>query len=388
MDSFEEKIKGLVCQLKASISKDPRITDHTSPIVLAVTFTLPSKIQLWIDQLTSLQNDLFVIKQWKSEIRPNQEELLELCQGATGIICILTDSINEDFLTSVGRELKVVSTMSVGYDHIDVASCNRLGIKVGITPGVLTGSTADITLLLILGAIRRAKEGILAVSEGKWGPWNPTWMLGYEFVRKTIGIIGLGRIGIAVAARTIPLGISKILYTTRSSDIGSDVSDNLQQIKAACVAMDQLNNKMVHSALGNSSDTGLEVQKSSLETLLSESDIVVITCNLSDSTYHMINSSNIKLMKKSAVLVNSARGPIVDNNALAEALSSGTIFAAGLDVTQPEPIPANHSLTSHPNCFILPHLGSATQETRTKMAALALINCISGVLGIELAHSA
>ncbi|OLY78101.1 Glyoxylate reductase/hydroxypyruvate reductase, partial [Smittium mucronatum] len=241
-------------------------------------------------------------------------------------------------------------------------------------PGAVTTCTADITVLLALGAMRRAKDGIKAVAEGSWSP--PDGLLGRELAGKTVGIIGLGRIGCAVAARLVPYSISTILYTSRS--IQYEKESGLRAISSAYQALE---NTVADS---HSISNQLTVRRVELETLLRLSDLVIVTCALNPETYHLINETRLAMMKPSAVLVNSARGGIVDGYALAAALDNNALFAAGLDVTDPEPIPISHPLTSHPKCLILPHLGFATTVTHNRTAAFALINLISGAVGLDL----
>ncbi|ORE17687.1 FtsJ-domain-containing protein [Rhizopus microsporus] len=220
--------------------------------------------------------------------------------------------------------------MSVGYDHIDVEAVKARRILIGYTPDVLTDATADLTLLLILGAARRIKEGIQAAEHGQWREWRPTWLCGSQLTNKTVGIVGLGRIGEAVAHRLKAFGISRIVYTGRQRKM--DIED---RIKADFVTFDHL---------------------------LATSDFIV-------------------------VFVNSARGGIVDQEGLVKALEENLIGAVGLDVTDPEPLPPSHKLYSFPNCLILPHIGSATLETREKMASMALDNILSALNNQPLPYS-
>ncbi|CEG64003.1 hypothetical protein RMATCC62417_01050 [Rhizopus microsporus] len=222
-------------------------------------------------------------------------------------------------------QLKVIATMSVGYDHIDVEAAKARRILIGYTPDVLTDATADLTLLLILGAARRIKEGIQAAEHGQWREWRPTWLCGSQLTNKTVGIVGLGRIGEAVAHRLKAFGISRIVYTGRQRKMGIE-----DRIKAEFVTFDHL---------------------------LADSDFVIVCCALTKETRHMFNYEAFSKMKKTAVFVNSARGGIVDQEGLVKALEENLIGAVGLDVTDPEPLPPSHKLYSFPNCLILPHIG-------------------------------
>ncbi|OMJ22868.1 Glyoxylate reductase/hydroxypyruvate reductase [Smittium culicis] len=346
--------------------------------ILVLTTILPPKTQQLFDEFKKRVNQNLTVRQWTNVVKPTKEELFELIKGANSILSTLKENVNEEFINAAGPQLKTISIMGTGYDHINLDVVNKYGIKLGFTPGAVTSCTADITLLLILGAIRRAKEGINAVSEGLWGPWDPNWLLGYEFGGKTIGIIGLGRIGCAVASRVIPLGISKILYTSRS--VQTEKEEGLLRISKASRQLENL-----HAGFATKVDeSGFSVERKELDELLRLSDIVVVTCALNKETYHLINEEKLMLMKPTAVLVNSARGGIVDGFALAKALENDTIFAAGLDVTDPEPIPMTHPLVSHPRCMILPHLGFATSETHNRTATFALLNVLSGALGKDL----
>ncbi|PVU90483.1 hypothetical protein BB559_004614 [Furculomyces boomerangus] len=344
--------------------------------LIVVTSTLPKRSQMIVEELQNSGNENLKIVQWTKNSRPARSELLELVKGASGVLCMLTDKIDDEFLDAAGPQLKIVSSMSVGYDHIDVSALNSRNVLIGNTPGVLTDASADITAFLALAAARRAKEGHSAVEGGTWKEWHPTWLLGQQFSGKTLGIVGLGQIGCATAARMIPFGFKKILYSGTKSH--PDKEALLKSLADANFSITKLSSPEITN--------DFSIRNSSLSDLLKESDVVCITCSLNKSTYHLINKDNIKLMKNSATLVNSARGPIVDQEALFEALESGSLFAAGLDVTVPEPIPSTHPLVKHPRCFIIPHVASATIETRTLMSDLALENLFCGLLGQSLKH--
>lgn len=281
-------------------------------------------------------------------------ELLEAVIGVEGILCLLNDRIDAELLDAAGESLKVVSTMSVGFDHIDVQACRERGVAIGNTPGVLTETTADLTLALLLATARRLPEGMAAVRDGSWGAWQPEWMVGRDLAGATVGIVGMGRIGQAVARRLTGFGC-RILYS------GTGEKENLDP------------------ALGASYRT--------LEKLLEESDFVTLHCPYNERTHHLMNRATLARMKPSAILINTTRGGVVDQEALWEALDSGTIAAAGLDVTTPEPLPTDHPLLALPNCTILPHLGSASIATRTRMALMAADNLIAGINGVPLPNA-
>ncbi len=282
------------------------------------------------------------------ENRPIDRDVLKTqLADASGLYCMLTDRIDADLLEHAPL-LEVVSNMAVGVDNIDLAVCAERGIAVGHTPDVLTDSTADIAWMLILGASRRMSEGIEGVRAGAWGDWDPTWLLGRDVSGATLGIIGMGRIGSAIARRSVGFSMP-VLYVSRSDK------------------------PRVEEAIG-----ALRV---TLSELLIRSDHVVVAVPLSAETRHLIGTDELELMKPTANLVNIARGPIVDTDALVDALAAGTIRCAGLDVTDPEPLPPDHPLLQLPNCTVIPHMGSSTWGIRTAMADLAAANLVAGLTG-------
>ncbi|KAI0562343.1 glyoxylate reductase/hydroxypyruvate reductase [Gracilaria domingensis] len=286
---------------------------------------------------------------WDSDDPMPHEKLVEkVSEGCDALYCVLTDKISADVLEAGGERLKLVSTMSVGYNHVDIAECSKRGIKVSHTPNVLTETTADTALGLVLAACRRFKEATTSVYDGTWGTWTPMGMCGQDVHDSTVGIIGMGRIGSAVARRLHAFNC-KILYW----DICHVVPVE-EKYDAKFVDMDEL---------------------------LSTSDIIITLCPLNEQTTHMFNMEKFKKMKKSAVFINPARGELVNQDDLVEALQQGEIFSAGVDVTTPEPIPTDHPLTKLPNCFILPHIGSASMGTRTDMAVLASKNVVAAYNG-------
>jgi glyoxylate reductase len=289
---------------------------------------------------------------WEDPLPPPRDELLRRVAGCDGVLTLLTDRVDDEFLDVAGSQLKVVSNYAVGFDNIDVAACARRGIPVGNTPGVLTDTTADLAWALLMAAARRLPEGDRYVRAGSWKTWGPLLLLGPDVHGATIGIVGFGRIGQAVARRAQGFGM-EILY------------HDLQPLPPA-----------VTDPLGA---TYLP-----LEELLPRSDFVSLHVNLSPVTRHMINAQTLAMMKPTAVLVNTSRGPVIDQAALAAALRDGVIWAAALDVTDPEPIPMDDPLVGMDNCLIVPHIASASRATRGKMAAMAAANLIAGVRGEQL----
>jgi lactate dehydrogenase-like 2-hydroxyacid dehydrogenase len=286
---------------------------------------------------------------WREELPPQRDELLRRVAGRDGILTLLTDRVDDDLLDAAGPQLKVVSNYAVGFDNIDVAACARRGVAVGNTPGVLTETTADLAWALLMAAARRLPEGDRYVRAGKWKTWGPMLLLGPDVHGATIGIVGFGRIGQAVARRAQGFGM-EVLY------------HDLQQLP--------------DDVTGPLGATYLP-----LEELLPRCDFVSIHVNLSEETRGLINARTLAWMKPTAVLVNTSRGPVVDQPALADALRGGVIAAAALDVTDPEPIPMDDALVGLDNCLIVPHIASASRATRDKMAEMAAANLLAGVRG-------
>jgi len=280
-------------------------------------------------------------------------ELEPYLPQAEGLLCLLVDPITEDILDQAPR-LRVVSNMAVGVDNIDIAACTRRGIPVGHTPGVLTAGTADLTLALILAVARRVPQAQADARAGRWTTWNPTGWLGTDLKDATVGIVGLGKIGTAVARRLLPFGV-KLIFNNRSD-------------KPALA--DELNASQV-----------------SLPNLLEESDIVSLHVPLTDHTQHMINAGALQKMKSTALLINVSRGAVVETTALVRALRKDWIRGAGIDVTDPEPLPPDHALYGLQNCLITPHIGSATYRTRQNMARIACRNLLAGLADNRLPHT-
>ncbi|XP_071953468.1 glyoxylate reductase/hydroxypyruvate reductase-like isoform X2 [Antedon mediterranea] len=290
---------------------------------------------------------------WDSDEPVPRDELLKKIVGCDGIYCVLSDKIDAKVIEAAGSTLKTISTMSVGYDHIDLSMCKQRNITVGYTPDVLTDATAELTVALLLAASRRIVEGVNEVKSGGWGTWKPYWMCGLGLSGSTVGIVGLGRIGLAVANRLKPFGVKRFLYNNRTP------SQHAPLIAAELVSFEQL---------------------------LEESDFVVVSCALNSDTKEMFNSKAFEKMKSSAILINTSRGGVVQQDDLYKALKTGEIKAAGLDVTTPEPLPTDHQLLSLRNCVILPHIGSATDDTRETMTILAAENLVAGIEGAPMPH--
>jgi glyoxylate reductase len=273
--------------------------------------------------------------------------LLEQLNEAEGILSMLIDRVDEDMLSRAPR-LRVVSNYAVGYDNIDVPACTRRRIPVGNTPGVLTDATADLAMTLLLTCARGTVKASMDAKSGLWRAWTPTGWLGADLRGATLGIIGMGKIGRAVAERARGFGLN-IVYTKpkRDPDIGS--TPGMRYLP--------------------------------LDGLLRESDFVSLHCPLTAETRGLIDEAALQNMKRTAFLVNTSRGPIVVTGALVRALQEGWIAGAGIDVTDPEPLPTGHPLYDLPNCLVVPHIGSATHGTRRRMAEMACENLLAGLEG-------
>ncbi len=289
----------------------------------------------------------------KDRVMP-RDELLARVGSAEALYCMLTDRVDAELLDRA-PQLRAVSQMAVGVDNIDLSACTARGIPVGNTPDVLTETTADTAFGLLIAASRRFREGLHEVTAGRWGEWSPTGMVGVDVGDSTLGIVGLGRIGKAVARRASGFGM-RILYTQRNRDRGAE------------------------NALG--------VKYRPLDRLLPESDHVMVLTSLHAGTFRLIDRAALAMMKPTATLVNVSRGQVVDTDALVEALQTGRIAAAGLDVTDPEPIPQDHPLVQIPNCFVVPHIGSATLRTRIRMADRAAENLMAALAGQPMPYCA
>jgi glyoxylate reductase len=278
---------------------------------------------------------------WDGPVPVPPAVLRERAQRADALLCMLEDRIDADFLDACAH-LRVIATHAVGTDNIDLAAARARGIPVGNTPDVLTDATADLAFALLLAAARRLPQAAQAVKDGAWGPWEPDAFLGHDVTCATLGIVGGGRIGQAVACRAAGFEM-KILQTTRRGG-------------------------------------------TLLEELLARADFVSLHVPLTPATHHLIDDAALRRMKPTAILVNTARGAVVDTAALVDALHAGAIAGAALDVTDPEPLPPDHPLLRAPNVLVTPHVGSATPRTRARMADLAVDNVLAGLAGARLPH--
>lgn len=277
-----------------------------------------------------------------------RDELMKNISGKDALFCLLTDRVDAELLDKAGPNLKVVATMSVGYDHLQLPELAKRGIKVGYTPDTLTDATAELTVALLLATSRRLFEANRAAKNGGWRAWSPFWMCGPGLKNSTVGVVGFGRIGQKVAEILKGFNVAKILNFNRSE------RKEAEKIGAERVSFDDL---------------------------LKRSDFVVATCALTPETQHLFDEKAFSRMKPSAVFVNSSRGGLVDQEALVKALQDKRIWGAGLDVMTPEPLPLDHPLLKMDNCVILPHIGSAAIETRQEMALITAKNVIAGLKG-------
>jgi glyoxylate reductase len=278
---------------------------------------------------------------WAERRPPTHEELLERAADADGLLALLTDRLDADTLSRLPR-LRAIANYAVGYDNIDLAAAAARGIQVGNTPDVLTDATADLAFALLMAAARRLPDAAASVRAGDWLTWEPSGYLGADVHGATLGIIGFGRIGRAVAARAGGFGMNVISVSRASRD--------------------------------------------SVVELLRQSDFVSLHCPLTPETRHLIDEGAFREMQSHAILINTARGPIVDHDALRAALTGGEIAGAALDVTDPEPLPPDDPLLRAPNLILVPHIGSATWTARSKMAELAVDNLLAALAGRQMPH--
>jgi len=291
---------------------------------------------------------------WGGELPVPREELLAKVADVEGLYCLLTERIDDELLDAAPN-LRVVSNYAVGYNNIDVAACTERGIPVGNTPGVLTDTTADCAFALLMAAARRIPEAVDYVRDGHWKTWGPKLLLGVDVYGATLGIVGFGRIGRAMARRARGFDMQVLAYDPTLKPGGAGVDPDLVTVV-------------------------------DLETLLAESDFISLHVPLTEETHHLIGPPEIGLMKPSAILINTSRGPVVDTGALLGALDTWQIRGAALDVTDPEPLPADHPLLALPNCIVVPHIASASVATRNKMAVIAAENLLAGLEGRPLPH--
>ncbi|XP_055606832.1 glyoxylate reductase/hydroxypyruvate reductase isoform X2 [Uranotaenia lowii] len=289
---------------------------------------------------------------WDESSPVPRDEFLKNVAGKDAIFCSLNDRIDKELLDQAGPSLKVVATISVGFDHIDVKQCRERGIRIGYTPEVLTDATAELTMALLLATTRRLFEANHAARTGDWKDWSPMWMCGTGLKGTTIGIVGFGRIGQEVAKRLFPFKPARIQFTSRT-----DKCFTAEELAVSQVPFDEL-----------------------VET----SDIVIIACSYNIQTANLFNDSVFSRMKPSAILINTSRGGIVEQKDLIHALKAGKIRAAGLDVTTPEPLPLDNPLFQMSNVVVLPHIGSADLETRIEMSRITACNILAGLKGVKM----
>ncbi|MEX1143046.1 MAG: D-glycerate dehydrogenase [Thermoleophilaceae bacterium] len=280
---------------------------------------------------------------WPERVPPSREVLRQRMAEAEGLLCMLTDPVDREAIDAA-TDLRAISTYAVGVDNIDLEAAAARGIPVGHTPDVLTETSADLTLALMLAVMRRIAEGDAAVRAGDWLTWEPAMLLGHDLHRATVGIVGLGRIGRAVKRRVEGFG-ARAIHTGRGDGVA-------------------------------------------LDELLDQSDVVTLHCPLTERTRGLIGERALRRMRADAYLVNTARGQVVDTDALRRALAEGWIAGAALDVTDPEPLPADHPLLTAPNLVVAPHLGSASHATREEMADIAVDNLLAGLRGEPMRHCA
>jgi glyoxylate reductase len=289
---------------------------------------------------------------WEEELPPPGDALIDRLRGVDGLLSLLTDRVDVE-LIKLNPRLRVISNYAVGFDNIDVAAATERGIPVGNTPGVLTDTTADLAFALMMAAARRIVEGADYARAGRWKTWGPKLLTGPDVHHATLGILGLGRIGQGLARRARGFEMEVLYYDVyRSLDL----------------------------------EQSLKIEFANLPELYARSDFISIHTDLNPTTQHMFNSGVFAQMKRTAIVINTARGPIIDHDALYHALASGAIGGAALDVTEPEPIPKDSPLLGLPNCLIVPHIASASVTTRARMAEMAAANLIAGVRGERLPH--
>ncbi|XP_037520994.1 glyoxylate reductase/hydroxypyruvate reductase [Rhipicephalus sanguineus] len=296
------------------------------------------------------------VEVWNEDQPIPRPVLLRKIAGKDALFCLVTEKVDSELLDAAGPNLKAIGTMSVGYDHINVAECTKRRIALGNTPHVLTDATAELGIGLLLATARRMFEAHQAIGSGEWSraAWSPTWMCGSEIRGSTVGIVGMGNIGLGILERLKVFKVSRFLYYSRSR-------------KAAAETMG--------------------AQFTTFEELLRQSDYVIVCCALTPETKGMFHKEAFSMMKSTASFINISRGQVVDQEALYEALASGIIRSAGLDVMTPEPLPKDHPLLKLPNCVILPHIGSAATHTRTAMAILTAQNILAALDGLQMPAS-
>lgn len=289
------------------------------------------------------------VSSWSEPLPVPRDELLRQVVGKNAIYCALTDKIDAEVIERAGPQLKCIATISVGYEHIDIAECKKRGIRVGYTPDVLTDATAELTVALLLATSRRLFEANKEVYNGGWKSWAPNWMCGQGLKGTRVGLFGFGRIGQEIAARIVPFKPSLLTYTARSEHVAEAAKVNAQRV--------------------------------SFDEMLCKSDFIIVCCALTPETKEVFNASAFEKMKPNAIFINTARGGVVDQPALCAALKERRILGAGLDVTTPEPLPLDEPLLKLDNVVILPHIGSADVNTRTEMSRITALNILAALKG-------
>jgi glyoxylate reductase len=313
------------------------------------------------------------VEVWPDQLPPGKPELLARAPELDGLLSLLTDPVDAELIAAAPR-LRAISNYAVGVDNVDLEAATRRGIPVGNTPGVLTDTTADLAVALMLGISRRLVQGDAYVRRGEWRTWETGLLLGHDLHGATAGIVGFGRIGQAVARRLEGFDC-EVLHTGRA------VREGAGSARPGAIHIRR-------EGAGSARPGAMGIRGVALEELLGRSDFVTLHSPLTPETRGLIGDEALARMKPSAYLVNTARGPIVDSGALARALHAGEIAGAALDVTDPEPLPAGHPLLDAPNLLVLPHLGSATHATRERMADMAVDNLLAGLGGERMPHCA
>lgn len=304
--------------------------------------------------LQLLQEAGYQISQYTEKRNLPQEELIQTCQEHDALLSAGPNQLNAHFFQECGH-LKAISLLSAGYDNVDVAAATRHGMAIGHTPEVLSGATADVAFLLMLAVSRNAFYMHNSIAKGEWGFYEPTANLGFELTGKTLGVLGLGRIGMELARKCAAAFHMNVIYHNRGRN--------------------------------EQAEKELAARPVSFEELLQQSDVLSVHTILSQETKGLFDLAAFRKMKPSAIFINTARGSIHQEQDLTEALQQGIIWGAGLDVTSPEPMAKDHPLLGMPNVCVLPHIGSATLETRSAMARRAAQNIIAGLQGRPMPHA-
>ena len=346
---FALKLFSLLCVVHFVASDDFEKTKTGYKILV----TNPEVPQKGLEILRNSGAEVIVVE----SLPPKRSELLEKAKGVHALYWASHEPLNGEVLDVAGPQLKSVSTMSAGFDYVDVEELKKRNIPLGHTPEVVNNGVANQAMGLMISAGRRFREGRQKIENSEWENFHPQWMLGQDISGATVGFFGFGRIGKTIAKRLTSFDVERILYTTRHR-----VDEEIEQ--------------------------KFNASKASFDDMLSQSDFVFIATPLTPETQGVFNSSAFGKMKKNAVLINIARGPIVNQDDLYEALKSKQIFAAGIDVMYPEPLPANHKLLTLPNLIITPHTATSTLKTRTAMAVVAAQNVLRGLNGEKMVASA